>query len=147
MTMMSDWTEGKPCERHDMMYCADCQASAGMRRTADGGLAYKKDCAVQSFVELTGAGYEEAVGYLREAGFRPGVAGTPQEGVVKALQAVGYTVREVTHYRIGTLASRKGSFVISGQKGRKGHSWTVVDGVPSRAYQPPFRYRIWEVTA
>lgn len=144
---MTDWAEGRECDKHEMSYCADCRDAAGIRRDATTGqVGYKKDCAVQSFIELTGASYDEAVEHLTAVGFRPGIAGTPAGAIVDALTAVGYTVRE-TPVRYGDLRGLRGAYVISGRQGSGGHSWTVIDGTVNRGYRGRFTYRVWKVTA
>jgi hypothetical protein len=150
MSEITDWAQGTQCERHDLAYCADCRDMAGMRRAADGTVAYKMDCAVRTFAEITGAGYEEAVSYLRDAGFRPG-SGTPWDQVGQAFKAAGFTVTAVTR-RISPdsalrLSQAGRCFYVLGRKGGKCHAWSLVDGKASRAFQPPFRYEIFEVTA
>jgi hypothetical protein len=149
MSEISDWMTGKPCERHDLAFCSDCRDLAGMRRADDGTVAYQSDCAVQTFAEITGADYDEAAGLLRAAGFRPG-SGTPSDGVVQAFRSAGFKVTEVTWIGLDSalhLSASGRCFYVSGQKGRKGHAWSLVGGKANRAYQPPFRYRIFEVEA
>jgi hypothetical protein len=148
MLTSSEWAAGRECDKHEMSYCADCRDTAGIRRDADGTVGYTKDCAVQTFVEITGADYEEAAGYLRAAGFRPS-SGTPAAtGLRDALTAAGYSVREVTGaVRYDDLAHLPGSYYISGRRGSRGHAWSVIDGTPRRAYGGRFTYRVFEVTA
>ncbi len=148
MTEISDWSAGKPCQLHDMGYCADCKDLAGMRRLEDGSAAYKSDCTIQTFIEITGASYDEAAAALQAAGFRPG-AGTPAGGVGRALAAAGFGVCRI---RIDldtaqALSARGRVFFVAGYKGKRGHAWTLLDGKANRAYRPPFRYQVFEVTA
>ena len=148
MSVLSDWTT-TPCEKHDMTSCADCLDQSKMRRDSDGQLHYRSDCAVQTYVEITGEDYEVAVEALRAVGYRPG-RGTPKDGLRAAFEAIGFEVREVTHLgidRLPALSARGRMFYISADKGSKGHAWSIVDGQPHRAYRPPFRYRAFEIAA
>lgn len=149
MSDITDWAAGKPCERHDLAFCTDCRDLAGMRRDADGNVSYDNDCAVRTFAEITGVGYEDAVELLRETGgYRHG-RGMYREDLVRAFREAGFTVTPVT--RVMSLdraleASRGGRrFYVSGHKGRKGHAWSLVDGKANRPYQPPFKYFLFEV--
>jgi hypothetical protein len=149
-TEIRDWATGQPCERHDLAYCADCRDLAGMRRAADGTVAYKSDCAVATFSEITGADYDESLGYLRAVGFIPG-NGTPAGHIARAFADAGYTVRDITR-EVSLDGARTASgtgraFYVSGQKGSKGHAWSIIGGRVNRGYVPPFRYRLYEVTA
>jgi hypothetical protein len=149
MTVLADWQEGKYCEKHDMSYCADCLDQSKMRRDADGKVAYQGDCAVQTYVEITGEDYEPAAEALRAVGYVPG-KGTPKDGLSAAFEAIGFQVREVTYLGLQALPAMSAAgrmFFVSADKGRKGHAWSVTDGQPNRAYQPPFRYRAFEVAA
>ena len=148
MRELADWTTTR-CEKHDMTSCGDCLEQGKMRRTADGTVAYRSDCAVQTYIEITGEAYEPAVEALRAVGYRPG-QGTPTGGLQAAFEAIGFTVREVTHLgidRLPALSANGRIFYVSGFKGRKGHAWSVTDGQAHRAYQPPFRYRAFEIAA
>jgi hypothetical protein len=146
MTEISDWAAGRECERHYMTYCADCADLAHLRRDAKTGeVGYRSDCAVQTFMELTGADYDEAVSYLRAVGFAPG-GGTPAAKISAAFEAVGYRVREV-YVRYDQLKYEyQRSFYVTAWKSGKGHAWSVVNGKANRPYQPPFRYSVFEVT-
>lgn len=149
MSAITDWTSGKPCERHEMPFCFDCRELAGMKRTADGTVSWKSDCTVQTFVEITGATYDEATEFLRAAGFRPG-RGATSDQVRAAFAAAGYTVREATHHRLDgalRLSHQGRSFYVSGHKPKSGHAWSLIAGKANRPMQPPFRYRIFEVIA
>lgn len=149
MSDISDWADGRPCERHELAYCADCRDMAGIRRDVQGRVGYQSDCAVRTFAEITGAGYEEAADYLRDAGFRPG-SGTPWDNVQLAFEAAGFQVTDVTRLGLAaalSLSAQGRCFYVLGQKGRKAHAWSLVDGTASRPYQPPFRYQVFEVGA
>jgi hypothetical protein len=146
----TDWTAGVPCAVHELAYCADCRDAAGMRRALDGQTVYTNDCAVQTFAEITSASYDEAVSYLREAGFRPG-SGTPKAATAQAFAAVGFNVTEKTAlgmaWAIDQSATAGRVFYVSADKGKRGHAWSIVNGATPRAFRSPFRYRIFEVTA
>jgi hypothetical protein len=114
-----------------------------------GEIVYRGDCAIRTFAEIAGAGYEEAVEIMRDAGARPG-SGTPKPVLQAALLASGFRVTEVTRViRVEdapALSAGGRRFYVSGSKGRRGHAWSVIDGTARRAYQPPFSYRIFEVS-
>jgi hypothetical protein len=115
----------------------------------NGVLRYDGDCALQTYQEITGASYDEAVTALSAAGYRPG-SGTPKAGLHAAFAAIGFTVAEVSGMRLegATHASQAGRyFFVTATKGKHGHAWAIVDGKATRPYHPPFRYRIYEVTA
>jgi hypothetical protein len=146
---ISDWQAGSECERHNLAYCADCRDLAKIVRRRDGSLGMADDCAVQTFAEITGADYAEALEILLAAGYVPGM-GTWCEDVREAFAAAGYatTERHGLTPDSAAVASQAGrAFYVSAQKGRKGHAWSIADGIQRRAYRPPFRYRIFEVTA
>lgn len=142
-----------PCDKHELTGCADCMDLAKVRRaTGTNEVAFAGDCAVTSYQEITGATYDEAVEALRAVGFIPG-QGTPHMGITKALTAAGYTVTSVPVRGRGydvlpwESAQYGKTFLVSGQKGRTGHSWTIMDGKINRGYRPPFRYLVFRVTA
>lgn len=145
---LTDWQQGEPCKLHDMGYCTDCRDLAKIVRKSDGTLGYAGDCAVQTFAEITGASYDEAVTALRDAGYIPG-RGTPVAGIAAAFTASGFqAARSSVHIdRLPALSATGRVFFVAGFKGRKGHAWSVVDGKAHRAYRPPFRYQVFEVTA
>jgi hypothetical protein len=148
MTEMTDWAGGRECDKHDLAYCADCRDSAKIIRKLDGSLAYEGDCAVDTFREITGADYEEALEALRAAGYVPG-RGTPAGGLTEALRSFGYSVTP-TSVRIedAIWMSETGRvYYVSGYKGKKGHAWSIIDGKANRPYYPPFRYQIYLVSA
>lgn len=149
MSVISDWETGEPCERHDLAFCADCLALARLRRD-DTGVWYKSDCAVQTFVEITGAAYEEAAAAFLAAGFRPG-HGTRRDITQAVFESYGYTVSRMScgfDLFDAVLASHSGrAFYVGGRKGRKAHLWSVINGSQFRPMCPPFRYEIFEVSA
>lgn len=147
MNEIAAWTNGEQCERHFLAYCADCRDMAHLRRTASGEVAYKADCAVQTFMELTGADYTEALAHMTQHGFAPG-GGTPADKISEAFEAVGYQVREVTRevrYEDLRFAANR-SFYVVGWKGKKCHAWSVAEGKTRRAFRPPFKYQVYEVS-
>jgi hypothetical protein len=148
MSALDDWAGGQPCERHDLPYCGGCRELAGIKRSADGTLGWQSDCAVQLFADLTQVSYDDAVDTLRAVGFRP-KHGTPIDGVRTALTAAGQHVTEIRlHYITATQLSHTGRrFFVVGWKGKACHTWPLIAGRAPRALQPPFRYRIFEVTA
>lgn len=149
MSEMTDWQDGKPCDRHDLAFCADCRSSAKIVRRNDGTLGYAGDCAVMTYAEVTGASYEESLTALRAAGYIPG-RGTPSlTGLETAFSAIGFKVtRSSLDPQSALAASRSGRiFIVSGYKGKKGHSWSIIDGKANRPYYPPYRYILQEVTA
>jgi hypothetical protein len=150
MTAIRDWETGTPCDRHDLAYCADCRDLAGLRRDqVTGKTVYQRDCAIQTFAEITGVGYEEAAEIMRDAGARPG-SGTPKPVGPAALVACGFTVTEVTRViRIEDAPALSASgrrFYVSASKGRRGHAWSVTDGQANRPWPAPYSYRIYEVS-
>lgn len=149
VSVITDWESGEPCERHDLAFCADCLALAKLRRD-DTGVWYKSDCAVQTFMEITGATYEEAAAAFLASGFRPG-HGTRRDVTRAVFESYGYTVTRMS-YRFkledALRASRSGrAFYVGGTRGRKAHLWSVINGQQFRPMYPPFRYEIFEVTA
>lgn len=149
MTDMATWATTR-CDAHDLTSCADCLAQARMRRTPAGDLAWDNDCTVASYTELTGAPYPDAAEALKTAGYAPG-RGLHRDKLAAALRAAGYQVAEVTRRLaladLPGLSAQGRAFWVSGQKGRRRHSWTVTAGQPNRPYAPPFRYYAYEVTA
>lgn len=148
MSETADWAAGTPCERHDLSWCTDCRDLAGMRRDESGATVYQSDCTVQTFAEVTGTSYDEAVTALRTVGFVP-KKGTPHEGVLDAFRDAGYTVTDVTR-RMSILyaqqMSRNGRhFVLCGTKGKKGHAWSITGGKINRPFRVPYRYSMYEV--
>ena len=145
---MTDWAAGEYCQLHEMMYCTDCAAKAGIRRTHDGEVRYDSDCAVSSFQELLGCDQDTALTALTAVGFNPR-KGTAEDGVVSALRAAGLKVVP-TSARIEDLPfqsfTRPVAYFVAGYKGRKGHAWTVTNGKANRAYSAPFKYRAYAVT-
>ncbi len=119
-----------------------------MRLLEDGTVAYKSDCTVQTFIEITGASYDEATEALKAVGFRPG-AGSPSDGLRKAFQAAGFQASPLMiDLDMAQAKSASGRmFFVQAYKGKRGHAWSIVDGNASRAYRPPFRYTVFEVTA
>lgn len=147
MTAITDWADGKPCERHELSFCADCRNLAGIDRRPDGSLGYRGDCAVQTFAELTGAEYDEAVTILKANGYGVG-RGTPVDGLRAALVDAGYTVREMTRLITPEAAAASGrSFFVAGWQGSKGHAWSIDAGQSRRGFYGSYRYRIFEVAA
>src|ERR1700751_3910394 len=86
----------EPCERHLLTCCADCLKLARMRRNQDGELRYSKDCAVETFAEITGLAYPDALEIMLEAGYVIG-RGTYRAATIAAFESAGCVVREVTH--------------------------------------------------
>jgi len=121
---------------------------AGLRRDHNGITRWQNDCAVQTFAEITGASYEEAAEVLKEHGFRP-LSGTPTDSTRAAFESAGFKVIEMTRQlkldEALKLSVNGRTFFVSGYKGKKGHAWSLVDGTANRAYQPPFRYQLFEV--
>ena len=141
------WEAGEPCARHELAWCGECLEMAGARRTAEGAVRYKNDCTVDTFRELTGCSYDDAITALEKVGLRPG-RGLSRSMVVQALEDTGLRLRPVrTRYNQLLYASEKGArFYVSGAKGRKRHSWTIQGGKASRAFVAPFSFLAWEVT-
>ena len=145
------WEAGEQCKAHYLAYCGDCLASSKLRRDEAGAVWYKSDCAVQTFMEITGATYEEASTAFLAAGFRPG-HGTRRDITKAVFESYGYAVTRMS-YRFkledALRASRSSGrvFYVGGQKSRKAHLWSVMNGRQFRPMFPPFRYEIFEVTA
>jgi hypothetical protein len=146
----TDWATER-CEIHDMMACQDCLDRSGLRRVSGSNeVRFRNDCGIATFAELTGMDYEFSSEVLREAGFRPS-NGTPTNGLLSALDAVGYSVRELTgtvRLESAPVASKGRKFMVAGWTRREGHAWTIIDGTVNRDFMRYSRisYRIWEVT-
>src|SRR5258707_15227806 len=108
-----------------------------MKRGADGSVSYRSDCAVATFVEVTGARYDEAVEVMRAVGYRPG-QGTPSQGILSALTSLGWSaVKTSVRIEDAERASRNGRvFIVYGRKGSKAHSWSILNGTANRPYHP-----------
>lgn len=150
-TDLSTAFSAEPCDKHDISSCADCAAQNHIRRTSDGTTRYDKDCAVATFAELTGTTYAEATEIMTNAGFRPG-KGTPESNISTAFTTTGFTVREVTRnltpeaaLAVTALAPQR-MFYVVGRKGTRAHAWSISTGQVRRAFKPPYRYRLYEVT-
>ena len=167
MSEIADYAAGRPCELHDIPFCADCRKRLGLRRgdakAGEDRTAYYgvNDCAVQSFRELTGATYAEALEAL-EGSYRK--SGTRIDGLIRALESVGYEVRKAG---LGTVARRgartsgltlpeacaasadgRRMFLLVGNDSRGAHAWTITEGGQKRAYlRAPYRYGIFEIVA
>jgi len=146
----SEWATER-CEKHDMVSCADCLASARMRRDQSGQIKFQSDCTVATFVEITGSDYDFAGEVLRGAGFVPG-RGAHAAATVAAFESVGYTVKPLPFATLesATLASRAGrKFFVSSTAGRNGHAFSIVDGQVNRNYfarmYRRYSYRIFEI--
>jgi hypothetical protein len=142
MLKTSDWATER-CEKHDMVSCADCLASARMRRDETGQVRFGSDCTVATFVEITGMDYDFAAEVLREAGFVPG-RGAAAAHTVAAFESVGYTVKRCPFATIesATLASTTGhKFFVSSTMGRNGHAFSITDGKANRNFFAGRRYR------
>ena|ERR1700749_1706568 len=140
--------ETEPCSKHDMTCCGDCLEQAKMKRSDDGDLRYQKDCAVQTFAEITGVGYDAAAEIMLASGFRPGV-GTMGRDLRSAFEQTGCTVTNVTWMgpEGAVVASMEEGrkFYVHGTKGKRAHAWSITDGNENRPYFPPYRYRVFEV--
>lgn len=154
MVTKSGWEAGEPCERHDLEYCADCLRLGRMRRSQSGDVRYRQDCTVQTFAEITGLEYDFAVEVLRSAGFIPGRGATGRQ-FIAAVESVGGKVTVATHLGesgavMMSYATSARKFAMFGWKGsgasRSGHAWSVIDGEINRGYEPPYRYRIYEIS-
>ena len=145
---LTTWQAGEPCERHDLAFCADCRDLAKIIRHRDGTLGFRSDCVVQTIVEVLGADYAEALEMARDAGYVPG-KGTPADRLPAIFEAAGYRVRPSGFGLEGAIAASAAGrvFVVSAVKGRKGHAWSITGGQANRAYQPPFRYHLYEIEA
>lgn len=145
----SDWATER-CEKHDMVSCADCLASARMRRDRAGEIRFNGDCTVATFVEITGMDYDFSGEVLREAGFVPG-RGAHALQTVAAFESVGYTVtRPFLTIEQATQASASGrKFFVSSTSGKRGHAFSITDGKANRNFYAmagrAYRYRIFEV--
>lgn len=139
------------CDLHDISSCADCARKAGLRRDRQGQTRYDKDCAVATFSELTELPYADAAEIMLAAGFSPR-KGTPEANIVGAFRDSGYTVTEVTRQLTPeaalavTALDQTKAFFVAGYKGKRAHAWSIHHGQYHRAYRPPYRYRIYEVT-
>ncbi len=158
----NEWASGARCDLHDIPFCADCQKSSGLRRDASGEVAYRNDCVVASYVEITGEDYETAVEILRSVGYRP-ASGTPAKGLADALAAVGfrserrglgsvsargtrYDGMSIPDARAASVGGRV--FYLIGADRESAHAWTIIDGKVSRAFlRAPYKYGILEVIA
>ena len=150
MLKTSDWATER-CEKHDMVSCADCLATARMRRDQSGQVVFQADCTVATFVEVTGMDYDFSAEVLRAAGFVPG-NGAHTAQTVAAFESVGYTVKPCPHATIAsaTLASKAGhKFFVSSRMGKHGHAFSIVDGKANRNYFAQagrsYRYIIFEI--
>jgi hypothetical protein len=145
---LTDWQAGVPCEKHDLGFCTDCRDSAKITRRRDGSLGFKSDCVVQTIMEAVGATYAEALEMATAAGYVPG-KGTPADRLPAIFEAAGFKVRASGFGIEGAVtASAAGRvFVVSAHKGRTGHAWSITGGNANRAYQPPFRYTLYEIEA
>ena len=148
MSTMTDWAAGSECALHDLAYCADCRDQAKIVRRHDGSLGYQGDCAVQTFAEVTGASYDEALELVTAGGYRPGV-GTPAAALAGIFTQAGYqATRSWLTLEAATQASKSGRvFYVSAAKRSKGHAWSITEGAQHRAWWPPFRFVLFEVTA
>ena len=147
MLKTSDWATER-CDKHDMVSCGDCLASAGMRRDQTGQVRFQGDCTVSTFVEITGMDYDFASEVLREAGFVPG-RGAATAHTVAAFESVGCTVTRCPwDLESATIASRTGrKFFVSSTMGRNGHAFSITDGKANRNFFAGRRYRysIYEI--
>ena len=146
----SDWASTR-CEKHDMVSCGDCLASARMRRDQAGQVVFQADCTVATFVEITDMDYDFAAEVLREAGFVPGRGAQPAH-TVAAFESVGCTVKPLPYATLesATQASKAGrKFFVSSWAGRNGHAFSIVDGHVNRNYfarmYARYSYRIFEI--
>jgi len=163
MSEATDFAAGKSCVLHEIPFCADCRERLGIRRGAGENknqFYFTNDCAVASFQELTGAGYDEAVEALGD-GFAPR-AGTKTTAIIEALEAAGYRTERAG---LGTVSARgaradgltipearaastdgKRQFLIVGHDRYDAHAWTITDGRVNRAFlKAPYKYGIIEV--
>ena len=145
-----DWASTR-CEKHDMVSCGDCLASARMRRDQAGQVVFQDDCTVATFVEITGVDYDFAADVLRQAGFVPG-RGAHTAQTIAAFQSVGCTVKPQPFATLesATLASASGhKFFVSSLMGRQGHAFSIVDGKQLRNFfgqaGRSYRYSIYEI--
>lgn len=154
MSELSDWQSGVPCGKHFLAWCADCLADAKMRRLGNGAVAYRSDCTVATFCEITGAGYDEAAELLKATGFRPGAGARPAE-LNAAFGVAGYHVTEhpasllPVELAVEDAAAGKRCYWVAGRRkgARQAHAWSVTAEGELRALTRPYRYRIFEVTA
>lgn len=157
----SEWAEGRECELHEIPFCADCRDASGIVRL-DSGIQYRDDCAVQSYVEITGEDYEGSIELFRSLGYVPG-RGTPAKAITEALTRVGFGTErrglgQVADRKVRAEgfttgdaidASRRGRvFLLIGSDRRGAHAWTIIDGKVNRHYlRAPYRYGILEIVA
>jgi hypothetical protein len=146
----SDWATER-CEKHDMVSCGDCLASARMRRDQAGQVRFQGDCTVATFAEITGMDYDFSAEVLLAAGFVPG-KGTHTAATVAAFESVGCTVKPQPFATLAsaTLASASGhKFFVSSRMGRQGHAFSIVDGKQLRNFfgqaGRSYRYIIFEI--
>lgn len=149
MSELTAWQSGERCEKHDMMYCADCLEQGKLRRDDDGNVVYQNDCAVETFMEITGTkSYEVAAAVLKSFGYNPSY-GAPADSLKLAFASAGYRVRDVTRLisydSLAHFSTQGRKFFVTGRKGKKGHAWTIIDGKENRPYHSPFRYNAYEV--
>jgi hypothetical protein len=144
-----DWASTR-CEKHDMVSCGDCLASARMRRDQAGQVRFQGDCTVQTFAEITGMDYDFSAEVLLAAGFVPG-RGAHTAATVAAFQSVGYTVKHSqATIEFATRLSQAGhKFFVSSRMGRQGHAFSIVDGKQLRNFfgqaGRSYRYSIYEI--
>lgn len=121
--------------------CAICKARAGYRPGTD---RQEGDCGVESFTELTGADYGEALELLAAAGRTAG-AGTTVDTMLTALAAAGFTATPapVRHGYYPTT----GAYLCAAWIGGKGHAFTIIDGTLNRAgrWAHARNLRMWRV--
>ena len=126
----------------DAEFCSTCRAETGYRPGTD---RFANDCTVETFCEITGVEYDEAVEILLDvADYRPG-HGVKIEALREALDLFGFRTRTVPYN--GTLPTT-GTYIIAAYKQRSAHAWTLVDGVGRRVgsyYRPGTRIEIVEV--
>ena len=146
MLKTSEWATER-CEKHDMVSCGDCLATARMRRDETGQVRFQADCTVATFMEITGTDYDFASEVLREAGFVPG-RGAATAATVAAFQSVGYTVKSYPMpIEFAMVASNDRKFFVSSRMGRNGHAFSITDGKANRHFFAgrSYRYSIYEI--
>ncbi len=166
MSELSEFAEGRPCDLHDIPFCADCAARLRLRRgVAVAGESasdwrYQEDCSVATVSEIFGVTYDEAREILGPA-FRPG-QGTLGIDLKARLAEAGWTVTVRGSGRVtarGTrydgmtreearAASARGRvFILIGKDRYGAHAWSAVGGRINRPLTGPQIYGILEVTA
>lgn len=118
-------------------WCSLCRKAAGYQPGKD---RFNNDCAVLSFVEVTGATYEEAVEALLATGdYRPG-HGINIDALLRALADNGFAATP-------TSAVTRGMVLVAAWDRRGGHAYTINNDKPCRAgrWIRATKQRAWSV--